>query len=131
MFEPISRIPGVRLISLHKGAGEEQLRELPSGMKIETLGDTFDPPGESFLDTAAVMMNCDLVITCDTSVAHLAGALGLPVWVVLKWQAEWRWLLERTDSPWYPTMRLFRQTFRGDWTGPFREVEGELRKIVG
>jgi tetratricopeptide (TPR) repeat protein len=131
MFEPISRIPGVRLISLHKGSGEEQLRELPSGMKIETLGDTFDPPGESFLDTAAVMMNCDLVITCDTSVAHLAGALGLPVWVVLKWQAEWRWLFERSDSPWYPTMRLFRQTSRGDWAGPFREVEGELRKIVG
>jgi ADP-heptose:LPS heptosyltransferase len=99
-------------------------------VKVETLGDKFDPPGESFLDTAAVMKNCDLVLTCDTSVAHLAGALALPVWVVLKWQAEWRWLLDRNDCPWYPTMRLFRQKSRGDWAAPFREVEDELRKIA-
>jgi tetratricopeptide (TPR) repeat protein len=130
MFEPISQIPGVRLISLHKGAGEEQLLGPPAGVKVETLGDKFDPPGESFLDTAAVMKNCDLVLTCDTSVAHLAGALALPVWVVLKWQAEWRWLLDRNDCPWYPTMRLFRQKSRGDWAAPFREVEDELRKIA-
>jgi ADP-heptose:LPS heptosyltransferase len=79
-----------------------------------------------------VMENLDLVITCDTSVAHLAGALGRPVWVALKHVPDWRWLLDRTDSPWYPTtMRLFRQRTRDDWRGVFSEIEAALLPLLG
>jgi hypothetical protein len=111
-FEGLSKIPGVRLISLQKNAGVEQLRELPAGMSVETLGDEFDAGPDAFLDTAAAMESLDLVIASDTAVAHLAGALGRPVWVALKYVPDWRWLLDRADSPWYPTMRLFRQKRR-------------------
>jgi len=127
-FESLSRIPGVRLISLQKNAGVEQLRELPPGMTVETLGDEFDAGPNAFLDTAAVMETLDLVIASDTAVAHLGGALGRPVWTALKYVPDWRWLLDRADSPWYPTMRLFRQKARGDWPGVFAEMEAELAK---
>jgi hypothetical protein len=110
---PLAEVPGVRLISLQKGFGEEQLSTLPSSMRVETLGADCDAGADAFVDTAAAMTCLDLVVTCDTSIAHLAGALALPVWVALKIDAEWRWLTERTDSPWYPTMRLFRQARRG------------------
>ena len=83
------------------------------------------------MDTAAIMMNLDLVITSDTSVAHLAGALGVSVWVALPYVPDWRWLLDRSDSPWYPTMRLFRQKSRGDWAGVFKEIEAALRERIG
>jgi ADP-heptose:LPS heptosyltransferase len=72
------------------------------------------------------MMSLDLVITSDTSIAHLAGALGRSVWVVLKFVPEWRWMLDREDSPWYPTMRLFRQQNHGDWKGVFDNVKDAL-----
>ena len=71
---------------------------------------------------AAIMKNLDLVISCDTAVAHLAGALGVPVWVALPFVPDWRWLLEREDSPWYPTMRLFRQRRAGDWGEVFERM---------
>src|SRR5262249_15604261 len=89
-----SRLPDVRLISLHKGTGQSQLSELPAGMTVEDLGEEFDAGPDAFLDTAAVMKCCDLVITCDTAVAHLAGALGIPTWVALKYLPDWRWLLD-------------------------------------
>jgi ADP-heptose:LPS heptosyltransferase len=73
-----------------------------------------------------MLMNLDLVITVDTAVAHLAGALGRPVWILLPYAAEWRWLLDRTDSPWYPTARLFRQSQPGDWPGVLGQVIHEL-----
>ena len=95
----------------------EQLKAIPPGMTIETLSESFDERPDAFVDTAAAMTKLDLIISCDTSSAHLAGALGRSVWVALKKDAEWRWLLEREDSPWYPTMRLFRQEHRGDWEG--------------
>lgn len=126
----IARMPGVRLISLHKGAGESQLANLPEGLHVETLGEDFDPPGSAFLDTAAVMALCDLIITSDTSVAHLAGALGVPVWVVLKHIPDWRWLLDRADSPWYPSMRLFRQDTAHDWRSAFAKIESALNAIL-
>src|SRR5262249_12086821 len=88
---------------------------------ILDLGD-FDTAHGAFMDTAATMMNLDLVITSDTSVAHLAGALGVPVWVALPFVPDWRWLLDRSDSPWYPTMRLFRQQKLGDWKSVFEEI---------
>ncbi len=80
------------------------------------------------MDTAAIMMNLDLVITSDTSVAHLAGALGVPVWVALPYVPDWRWQLDRCDSPWYPTMRLFRQKKAGDWVDVFEEIREALRE---
>ena len=84
-----------------------------------------------FSDTAALCQLMDLVISIDTSVAHLAGALGRPVWTLLPWMADWRWLLDREDSPWYPTMRLFRQKARRDWDGVLRRVELELGALLG
>ena len=118
----LAALPNVRLISLQRGAGTEQLDNLPQGMIVETLGGDFDAGPDAFVDAAAAMTHLDLVVTCDTSIAHLAGALGLPVWVALKNVAEWRWLRDRADSPWYPTMRLFRQRARGDWDELFARI---------
>jgi Flp pilus assembly protein TadD len=125
-FAPLAAIPGVRLISLQKGHGAEQLADLPAGMRVETLGDDFDAGPDAFVDTAAAIAALDLVVTCDTSVAHLAGALARPAWVAVKQDAEWRWLRERDDSPWYPTLRLFRQARRGDWRDVFAAMSAEL-----
>jgi len=130
-FLRISHVPNVRLISLQKHEGIEQLRDMPEGMAVETLGDDFDVGDGAFLDTAAVIENLDLVISSDTSVAHLAGALGQPVWVALKYVPDWRWMLDRTDSQWYPTMRLFRQRTIDDWGGVFADIESALRELMG
>ncbi len=127
---PLATIAGVRLISLQKGFGEEQLSDLPPAMRVETLGADFDAGPDAFVDAAAAMMRLDLVVTCDTSIAHLAGALARPVWVALKSDAEWRWMTDRKDSPWYPTMRLFRQRRRGDWREVFEAMAEELRHML-
>ena len=82
----------------------------------------------SFADTAALVANLDLVICVDTAVAHLAGAMGKPVWVLMPFVPDWRWMLDREDSPWYPTMRLFRQRRMGDWTEPIERVVTELER---
>jgi tetratricopeptide (TPR) repeat protein len=116
----ISRIPGVRLINLQKDAGA-----LPEGLTLERFTD-FDQGGDAFLDSAAIIENLDLVISADSAPAHLAGALGVPVWVALKYIPDWRWLLERSDSPWYPGMRLFRQKEPGDWPGVFHAMQTAL-----
>jgi hypothetical protein len=123
---PLAAAPNARLISLQKGFGVEQLADPPPGMRVESLGEDFDAGPDAFVDAAAAMMHLDLVVACDTSVAHLAAALGRPVWVALKKDAEWRWLRDRDDSPWYPTMRLFRQKRRGDWSGVFAEMAERL-----
>jgi Tfp pilus assembly protein PilF len=120
----IAALPGVRLISLQKGEGAEQRDHLPAGMAIETYA--FDEGPDAFLDTAAMMMACDLVITADTAPAHLAGALGIPTWVALKHVPDWRWFLGRDDSPWYSSLRLFRQTATADWAGVFNVMAREL-----
>jgi tetratricopeptide (TPR) repeat protein len=127
-FEGISKIQGVRLISLQKGEGVEQLAHMPDGMKVENLGEEFDAGPQSFLDTAAVMQKLDLVISADTAIAHLAGALGRPFWVALKHVPDWRWLLDREDSPWYPSCRLFRQRTPGDWDNVFSRMEAEIHR---
>lgn len=126
-YPPLAAIPGVRLISLQKDAGVEQLT---GDMTVETLGEDFDAGPDGFIDTAAVMMNLDLVITSDTAVAHLAGALGRPVWVALRTVPDWRWMVERTDSPWYPTMRLFRQSARDEWGPVFAAIKDALAALV-
>jgi FkbM family methyltransferase len=129
-FIRLARLPGVRLISLQKHDGLEQLWSVPDKVAIETLGDNFDSGPDAFIDCAAVMANLDLVITSDTAIAHLAGALGRPTWVALRKVPDWRWLLEREDSPWYPTMRLFRQTTDGDWADVFSEIEQSLQVLL-
>ena len=126
-FAALCNIPDLRLISLQKNHGLDQLARLPNGMTVETLGDDFDGGSDAFIDTAAVMSALDLVITSDTSVAHLAGALGIPVWLALKYAPHWTWMWDRSDSPWYPSMRLFRQPKPGDWDSVFSAVAAELR----
>jgi tetratricopeptide (TPR) repeat protein len=127
---PLAAVPGVRLISLQKVNGLDQLAALPAGMAVETLGDDFDPGPDAFVDTAAAMACCDLVITVDTSVAHLAGALGVPGWVALPYVADWRWLSDRADCPWYPSLRLFRQSARGDWRHVLAEMTEALHGLA-
>jgi tetratricopeptide (TPR) repeat protein len=130
-FEPLAGCPGVRLLSLQKQWGVEQLQEVADRFPIMDLGSRLDHASGAFMDTAAVMMNLSLVVTSDTAIAHLAGALGVPVWVALSFIPDWRWLLDRNDSPWYPTMRLFRQDRRGDWQGVFERIEAALREHMG
>jgi tetratricopeptide (TPR) repeat protein len=125
-YAPLARLPGVRLISLQKGPGTEQLAALVGDWGIHDLGPGLDEERGAFMDTAAVMACLDLVITSDTAIAHLAGALGVPVWVALPDACDWRWLLERPDSPWYPTMRLFRQRRGGSWDEVFARIAAML-----
>jgi len=129
-FVRLSKIPKIRLISLQKHVGLDQLADLPEGAKIETLGDDFDSGSDAFIDTAAVMNNLDLIITGDTSIAHLAGALGRPTWLALKRVPDWRWMLDREDSPWYPTLRLFRQSQQDDWGCVFSKIEQSLQELL-
>jgi len=113
--------PRCEFISLQKEVTETERARLDRA-GVRHAGDAF----HDFSDTAALCALMDLVISIDTSVAHLAGALGIPVWVLLTWVPDWRWLLDRDDSPWYPSMRLFRQTAHGDWNGVLERVELEL-----
>ncbi|HYV36008.1 MAG TPA: tetratricopeptide repeat-containing glycosyltransferase family protein [Gemmataceae bacterium] len=129
-FARLAAIPGVQLVSLQKGPGTDQLASLAGRCAVRDLGGTLDERAGAFMDTAAVMMNLDLVITSDTAGAHLAGALGVPVWVALPMVPDWRWLLQREDSPWYPTMRLFRQQRRGDWQDVFERIASALQNVV-
>jgi tetratricopeptide (TPR) repeat protein len=130
MFARLATIPGVRLISLQKAHALGELRTGSRALPLEVPAEDFDSGPQAFLDSAAVMAHMDLVITCDTGLAHLAGALGCPIWVALKYVPDWRWLLERTDCPWYPSMRLFRQSRRGDWDGVFAAIHAELTHLV-
>jgi hypothetical protein len=122
-FAPLAHVPGVQLVRLQKEFGAEQLRDVPDWNVLD-LGDQL----RDFADTAAVMQHLDLVITVDTAVAHLAGALGVPVWIALSVAADWRWMRGPDRSPWYPSVRLFRQTQWGDWGGVMRRMADELRR---
>ncbi len=126
-FAPLAAVPGVRLISLQKGPGTEQLGSLPAGMEVQALGEDFDSGPDAFVDTAAVMANLDLVVTVDTSAGALAGALGRPVWIALQRVPHWIWTTTGETSPWYPSVRLFRQTERGDWEGLFQRIAEALK----
>jgi tetratricopeptide (TPR) repeat protein len=127
-FAPLSGIPGVTLISLQKHEGEEQLGEVD--FMVQQLTGDWDQVSGAFMDTAAVMQNLDLVITADTAAAHLAGAMGLNVWVALATKADWRWFRDRDDTPWYPTMRLFRQHRAGDWAELFERIASEIEQYA-
>jgi tetratricopeptide (TPR) repeat protein len=123
---PLAAIPGVTLISLQKGEASGQRSQVAFGSKVLELTDPGEMGAAELLDTAALLSALDLVVTTDTFTAHLAGALGIPVWVVLSYSPDWRWLTEREDSPWYPTMRLFRQRTAGDWSEVFDRVARSL-----
>jgi len=126
-FLALSDLMGVDFYSLQIGAGAEQIHGLPDCITV------YDVSGQirDFSDTAAIIANLDLVISVDTAVAHLAGALGKPVWTVLPYVSEWRWLLGRDDTPWYSTMRLFRQTSPSDWKSVFSRLRDELASLLG
>jgi FkbM family methyltransferase len=126
-FAPLGKLHGVSLISLQKGEGAEQLDAL-TDFDVVRLGDDFDTGGGAFLDTAAVMQGLDLVIAADTSIVHLAGALGVPVWLPLAFVPDWRWGLSGDRTPWYPTMRLFRQEKPRDWARVFDKIAAALRE---
>ncbi len=128
VLAPLGAIAGVNLISLQKGAGEAEAAQPPGGMHLIDLGSRL----EDFADTAAVVTSLDLVVCVDTAIAHLTGALGKPCWVLLPaYKADWRWLTDRTDSPWYPgIMRLFRQSTMGDWAAVVAEVATALEHLA-
>lgn len=128
-FVPLVSDADVQFICLQKGIGNDQLQGVAPALRERlTVIPELNEGEWDFMDTAAVMMNLDLVITADTSVAHLAGALGLPVWMALPFSPDWRWLLDREDSPWYPTMRLFRQRQPGDWQEVFTRLKTALEQ---
>ncbi len=126
---PLATIPGVTLISLQKGEASGQRSQMDFGSRVLELTDPWEMGSAELLDTAALLSALDLVVTADTLTAHLAGALGIPVWVVLSASPDWRWLIGREDSPWYPTMRLFRQRVAGDWSEVFDRVAAELSAL--
>lgn len=123
---PLGQLPQCRFFSLQKGAAHQELASVPPGFAIVDLADHL----LDFAHTAAAIVNLDLVVSVDTSVAHLTGALGRPVWLLLPFAPDWRWLLRRGDSPWYPTMRLFRQPRRGDWPDVVEQIESALSDYV-
>ncbi len=129
-FAPLARVPGVKLVSLQWGPGSEQLDEPGRKFPVINLPGRVRLPDQAFLDDAAIMMHLDLVVTVDSAMAHLAGALGRPTWVALPFAGDWRWLFNRDDSPWYPTTRLFRQTRWGDWPGVFERIAAALAEEV-
>ncbi len=117
-------MPGVRLFSIQKNDGVEQLPQIAGKFDVTELGSRLDVDTGPFKDTAAVMTCVDLFITSDTAVAHLAGALGVPVWMALSTTPDWRWQTKCEDSPWYPTMGIFRQKTSMDWTPVFDQLSG-------
>ncbi len=125
-FRPLLEAPGASFVSLQKGYGEEQIARAGLAGRIADPSAEMDAGPDAFADTAAIIHNLDLVVTSDTAVAHLAGAMGKPVWTLLAFVPDWRWMLEREDSPWYPTMRLFRQRRPGDWEGVMARAKEAL-----
>jgi ADP-heptose:LPS heptosyltransferase len=125
-FFALMSMPGVSIYSLQKGPGSEQVKELAEGMKIiDTTPDQTD-----LMATAGLIANLDLVISVDTAIVHLVGAMGRPVWMCLSANPDWRWLLERDDSPWYPTMRLYRQEQHEEWESVINDIETDLHKMI-
>jgi hypothetical protein len=122
----LSHVPGVRLISLQTGFGVEQLADLPAVTHFDDISDGGQRP---FVESAAMIAALDLVITTDTSIAHLAGALGRPTWIALRHVPDWRWGPIGDRTPWYPTARLVRQSTKGDWDGVFDAILSALKDV--
>ena len=129
-FAPLMSVPGTEWFGLQVGPGEDQVPSFNAPGSFVHLGPRLCGGPDKFINDAAVMEQLDLVISVDTSVAHLAGAVGKSVWILLAREADWRWMLERQDTPWYPTARLFRQTVSGDWEEPLSEMTSALATQV-
>ena len=127
-FEKLAQLPGIRLISLQKGATELELQTNAPRMNLEVFDNDTGP--DAFVDTAAIMQNLDLVITADTSIAHLGGALGRPTWIALKHLPDWRWLAGTAKTPWYGTVTLYRQPTEGDWASVFDQIKISLVALL-
>jgi len=125
-YAPLAEVPGVAFFGLQKGPAEAQCATPPAGMDFTNLG----PEIKDFSDTAAILENLDLLISIDTSVVHVAGALGKPVWMLLAWSPGHMWMFDRLDTPWYPTFRIFRQPAFKDWATPVGQVKAELEKLL-
>jgi len=123
-WQSLFDLSDVAFYSLQKGSPVQELTELHQAAMVQNLDDRLN----TFADTASVVAQLDLVITIDTAVAHLAGAMGKPVWTLLTYICDWRWLVDRDDSPWYPSMRLFRQTVPKDWASVFDRVKVALEE---
>jgi len=124
---PLCQVPVVRFVSLQKGQGEDEAMHAPADQALIALGKDI----ADFADSAAIVAQLDLVICVDTAAAHIAGALNIPCWVLLPaFGTDWRWFLERSDSPWYPCMRLFRQTTHGNWEETVADLVAALRQQV-
>ncbi|MEQ1826840.1 MAG: tetratricopeptide repeat protein [Pirellula sp.] len=128
-FRTLMDVERVRVISLQVGHGKDQLATCDFADRIEDYSSELDIGNDAFVDTAALIKNLDLVISCDSAVGHLSGALGVPTWLLLNHDAEWRWFIDRDDSPWYPSVRLFRQTRLMDWGTVFAKVRDALRSF--
>ena len=122
-FASLSDIGTVRLIGIQKGKAAEQVKDLCAGIEVINHG----PELEDFTDTMGLIENLDLIISVDTAVAHLAGAMGKPVRLILPFSPDWRWFLNRSDSPWYPSVRIYRQKIRGDWASVFHRIGKDLQ----
>ncbi len=129
-FAAVFAVPGVRFYSLQKGFGSEQLDESPHAASVEDIAARLDAGADRFVESAAVIMHLDLVISVDTAIAHLAGALGRPVWLLLSPNAEWRWFRNTEDSPWYPSMRLFRRRPSETWSALVERVSHQLLEVI-
>ena len=129
-LQPLAEVPGVRLIGLQVGAGREQIAALSTSMNIVDIGAELDQTPGSLGDAAGVLANLDLLIGCDTALCHLAGAMGVPVWVMVPFAPDWRWFLERTDTDWYTSMRLFRATAPAQFGSAIERVGKALRERV-
>jgi hypothetical protein len=124
---PLLGVAALRFVSLQVGSRSKDVERLPAASLVDAATRLSD-----FMETAALVANLDLVIAVDTAVAHLAGGLGRPVWTLLPFDPDWRWVISRPDdSPWYPSMRLFRQPRPGDWTAVIAKVAGELQRLAG
>ena len=124
---PLGNARSARFYSLQKGSPGSEARRPPAEMRITDWTEELN----DWADTAALTESLDLVITVCTSMAHLAGALAKPTWLLCHFISDWRWMLDRADSPWYPTMRIFRQEKRGDWSRPIERVTEELSRLAG
>lgn len=126
----LADLDGIQLVSLQRDKGVEQLKNWSGSKRIYCLPENIDQSSGAFMDTAAVIQHLDLIVTSDTSMAHLAGALARPTCVLLGFTPDWRWLQNRPDSPWYPTCRLFRQPAVGDWETVVSEVKKHIAAML-
>jgi hypothetical protein len=134
-FAPLAKVPGVRLFSVQAQVGLDQLDRIGAEMNVGRFGEALENNPDGLQEMAAIMANLDLLVMSDTAPTHLGGALGRPVWVVLSRQPDWRWMEKRDDSPWYPAMRLFRQSVAGDWDEVFSRIainlSEEMTHLIG